>query len=154
MTRRPARTLLLAFLAIAATAASAAPAELDPAVLAYKLPADFTWRDSTSYPGLKNAVLYGDPSKPGPYVVRNRFAPGTFSKPHFHPHDRFIVVVSGTWWIGTGETFDPDSTKPMPAGSFVLHYGGKVHYDGAKHEECEIIIYGMGPATSTRVGDK
>jgi len=90
--------------------------------------------------------------KPGPYAVRNRFAPGTFSRPHFHPNDRFIFVVSGTWWAGTGEKFDPDSTKPMPAGSFVVHYGGKVHYDGAKNEECEIIIYGMGPATSTRVG--
>jgi len=83
-----------------------------------------------------------------------RFAPGTFSRPHFRPNDRIIVVVSGTWWIGTGEKFDPDGTTPMPAGRFVLHYGGKVHYDGAKTEECEIIIYGMGPATSTRVGEK
>jgi quercetin dioxygenase-like cupin family protein len=99
-----------------------------------------------------SAVLYGDPNQPGPYAVRNRFSPGTFSRPHFHPNDRFIIVVSGTWWVGTGEKFDPDGTKPMPAGSFVVHYGGKVHYDGAKNEECEVIIYGMGPGTSTRVG--
>jgi hypothetical protein len=32
-------------------------------------------------------------------------------------------------------------------------HGGKVHYDGAKNEECEVIIYGMGPGTSTRVGE-
>ena len=52
-----------------------------------------------------------------------------------------------------GEKFDPESTKPMPAGTVVVHYGGKVHYDGAKNEECELIIYGVGPGTSTRVGD-
>jgi hypothetical protein len=50
-------------------------------------------------------------------------------------------------------SFDPDGTKPLPAGSFVVHDGGKVHYDGAKNEECEVIISGMGPGTSTRVGE-
>lgn len=145
-------TLVFALLAILLMAPAVSTADLDPSVLAYKLPADIQWRDSAAYPGLKNAVLFGDPSKPGPYVVRNRFLPGSFSQPHFHPNDRFIVVVSGTWWVGTGETFDPASTKPMPTGSFVVHYGGKVHYDGAKNEACEIIIYGMGAATSTRVG--
>jgi len=146
------RPLFFALLMIAVTTAPAGAAEPDPAVLSYKLPSDAKWIESKVYPGLKSAVLYGDPDKPGAYAVRNRFAPGTFSRPHFHPNDRFIVVVSGTWWMGTGEKFDPDSTKPMPVGSFVVHYGGKVHYDGARNEECEIIIYGMGPATSTRVG--
>jgi hypothetical protein len=152
MTLWPVRPLFLALLVITITAASVCAAEPDPAVLSYKLPADFKWSESAAYPGLKNTVLYGDPDKPGPYAVRNRFSPGTFSRPHFHPNDRFIVVVAGTWWVGTGEKFDPDSTKPMPVGSFVVHYGGKVHYDGAKTEECEVIIYGIGPATSTRVG--
>jgi len=34
-------------------------------------------------------------------------------------------------------------------GSYVIHYGGKVHYDGAKTEETIIQVWGMGPATST-----
>ena len=41
------------------------------------------------------------------------------------------------------------STVPAPAGSYVIHYGGKVHYDGAKTEETIIQVWGMGPATST-----
>jgi quercetin dioxygenase-like cupin family protein len=126
----------------------------DPAVLAYTLPADFKWKDSAEFPGLSSAVLYGDPSKPGLYVVRNRFAPGSFSRPHFHPNDRFIVVVSGTWWVGTGPIYDPKSTTPMPVGSFVTHFAGKIHYDGAKDEACEVVIYGMGPATIVRVDGK
>jgi quercetin dioxygenase-like cupin family protein len=144
-------------LALAAEGAAAAPAsggEPDPAVLAYTLPADFKWIDSTEFPGLSSVVLSGDPSKPGPYIVRYRFSPGRFSRPHFHPNDRFIVVVSGTWWVGTGPVFDPKSTTPMPVGSFVTHYADKIHYDGAKNEACEVVIYGMGPATATLVGGK
>jgi quercetin dioxygenase-like cupin family protein len=146
------RLLALIFLAAIASPAIARAAEPDPTVLSYKLPADQKWNDNEAYPGLKTAVLYGDPNKPGLYAVRNRFPPGMLTRPHFHPNDRFIYVVSGTWWVGTGEKFDPDGTMPMPAGSFVVHYGGKVHYDGAKNEGCEVIIFGMGPGTSTRVG--
>ena len=148
----PVRVVCLSLLAIAVTVASAA--EPDPAVLSYKLPADLKWTDSTEYPGLKSAVLYGDPTKPGPYAVRNRFSAGTFSRPHSHSGDRFILVLSGTWWVGTGSKFDPDSTKPMPVGSTVVHNAGKVHYDGAKNEACEVIIYGMGPVTTTPAGGK
>jgi len=154
-----AATALLRFLSSAEAApvltkAGLAPprAEPDPQVLSYKLPGDLVWNESPTYPGLRNAILYGDPTKPVQYAVRNRFAPNSFSRPHYHPNDRIIVVLSGTWWVGTGDKFDPDSTKPMPAGSVVVHYAGKVHYDGAKDEPCEVIIYGMGPATTTRVG--
>lgn len=150
MTMLPVRMLCLAMMAIAFSVVSAA--EPDPAVLSYKLPADLKWTDSTEYPGLKSVVLYGDPNKPGPYAVRNRFAPGTMSRPHFHPNDRFILVLSGTWWVGTGDKFDPASTRPLPVGSTAVHFAGKVHYDGAKDEPCEVIIYGIGPVTSTRVG--
>ena len=58
----------------------------------------------------ESALLFGDPSKPGPYVARIKWYPGKFSRPHFHPNDRFFVVISGTWWMGTGTQYDPDST--------------------------------------------
>jgi quercetin dioxygenase-like cupin family protein len=126
--------------------------KLDAAVLAYKLPDQLKWRDPTGAAGVNQAILQGDPTKPGLYVVLNRFKPGNFSRPHFHPNDRFITVVKGTWWIGTGNKFDPDNaTVPMPAGSFVTHYGQQVHYDGAKDEEAWVLIVGDGPATNTPV---
>ena len=71
------------------------------------------------------------------------------SHPHFHPNDRFITVISGTWWVGTGTKFDPDGTVPLPPGSFVRHFGKEVHYDGAKDEDVILEIVGEGPATST-----
>jgi quercetin dioxygenase-like cupin family protein len=123
-------------------------ADVDRSAVDFKTPAEIKWVRNASGTN-ESALLFGDPSKAGPYVVRLKWLPGNMSRPHFHPNDRFFVVLSGTWWVGTGEKFDPDLTVPMPAGSYVVHYGGKVHFDGAKNEETVIQVWGMGPATST-----
>ncbi len=121
--------------------------DLNPAALSYKLPDQISWEDEAN--GAKTAVLLGDPSREGLYIILVKWLPHRMSHPHFHPHDRFITVISGTWWVGTGNKFDPNSTVPMPAGSFVTHYGKQVHYDGAKEEEVTLEIVGQGPQTST-----
>lgn len=97
----------------------------------------------------ENAVLFGDPSKAEPYVMRLRWLPGNMSRPHFHPNDRHFLVIEGTWWLGAGEKYDPESTVPAPAGTYVLHRAGSIHYDGAKKEPVVIQVWGMGPNTST-----
>jgi quercetin dioxygenase-like cupin family protein len=124
--------------------------ELDKSAVEFTPPADIKWVRNTAGT-MEQAVLFGDPSKPGMYVVRLRWLPGNMSRPHYHPHDRFFTVISGTWWMGTGEKFDPESTVAAPAGSYVVHYGNKVHYDGAKSEEVVIQVTGMGPATATLI---
>ena len=121
--------------------------DLDPKVLAYKLPDQIPWKDDPI--GAKMAVLQGDPSKPGLYIVLVKWTPHHMSHPHWHPNDRFITVISGTWWVGTGSKFDPDTTVPMPAGSFVTHFAKQIHYDGAKDSEAVLEIVGEGPATAT-----
>lgn len=123
-------------------------AELDRAAVDYKLPSEIKLSKNAAGTN-EQTVLFGDPNKPGPYVVRLKWLAGNMSRPHFHPNDRFIAVLSGTWWVGSGDKYDPDSTVPMPAGSFVVHYGKQIHYDGAKNEDAVIQIWGMGPATST-----
>ena len=91
-------------------------AELNPAAVAFKLPDQIKWSEP-SPAGAQNATLVGDPSKEGLYVQMVKWLAGHhFSHPHFHPHDRFITVLKGTWWVGTGTKFDPDGTVPMPAG--------------------------------------
>jgi hypothetical protein len=114
----------------------------------YKLPPDIKLSKNAAGTN-EQTLLFGDPSKPGPYVVRLKWLAGNMSRPHFHPNDRFIAVLSGTWWVGSGDKYDPDNTVPMPAGTFVVHYGKQIHYDGAKNEDTVIQIWGMGPATST-----
>ena len=99
--------------------------------------------------------LLGDPSKPGFYMVYNKWTKGNhFSRPHFHPNDRYIVVLQGTWWVGSGPKFDTANTTPMPAGSFVTHFAKQVHWDGAKDEDTILLIMGEGPATSTGAEEK
>jgi hypothetical protein len=127
--------------------ASVKATDLNPAALIYKTPAQIPWVDLAT--GASQAVLRGDPAKPGPYIILYKWHAHHMSHPHFHPHDRFITVISGTWWVGTGTKFDPDSTVPMPAGSFVTHFGKQVHYDGAKDGDVELEIVGDGPATAT-----
>ena len=122
-------------------------AKLDPATLKYELPSQIHWVDDAI--GAKSAVLLGDPSKPGLYIVLVKWTPHHMSHPHWHPNNRFITVLAGTWWVGTGNKFDPDRTVPMPAGSFVTHYGKQVHFDGAKDQDAVLEIVGEGPATAT-----
>jgi quercetin dioxygenase-like cupin family protein len=140
--------ILIAGLVLAASTLFAQGAELNPAAVTIKMPDKLTWRDPESSP-TNQAVLHGDPNKPGLYIVVNRFKPGNMSRPHFHPNDRFITVLKGTWWVGTGTKFDPNATVPVPVGGFVTHYGKQVHYDGAKNEEVMLLIVGDGPATRT-----
>jgi hypothetical protein len=125
-------------------------AELNPAAVIYKLPDQIPWSPVDARGG-QSAVVVGDPTKPGFYAVYTKWTKGNhFSRPHFHPNDRYIVVLQGTWWVGSGTKFDPDKgTVPMPAGSFVTHFGKQVHWDGAKDEDAVLLIMGDGPATST-----
>src|SRR6202167_3094220 len=113
-------TLLIAAATLFAGVFSINAAQPDPKVLSYTLPDKIHWTDNPG--GAKQAVLAGDPSKPGLYVVLTKWTPHHMSHPHWHPNDRFITVISGTWWVGTGPKFDPDSTVPMPACTFVTHF--------------------------------
>jgi quercetin dioxygenase-like cupin family protein len=122
-------------------------AEIDPTAVTYKLPNQIAW---TGRPGAaETAVVLGDPSKPGLYIELVKWYPHNMSHPHFHPNDRYITVLSGTWWVGTGTKYDPDSTVAMPPGSYVVDLAKQVHYDGAKDEMAVLEIVGEGPATIT-----
>src|SRR5262249_33692863 len=57
--------------------------------------------------GVQTAVLEGDPSKPGFYLIVNRFPPGVMSRPHTHPDERHVIVVKGTWYNGKGPDCAP-----------------------------------------------
>ena len=112
---------------------------MNPAAVIYKLPDHIPWGPVNAR-GAQSAVVVGDPGKPGFYMV--------------YPNDRYIVVLQGTWWVGSSPKFDPANTTPMPAGSFVTHFGKQVHWDGAKDEDAVLLIMGEGPATSTDAEEK
>lgn len=123
---------------------------LNARALTVLAPENMKWVPAAGLQGTDTTTLYGDPSKPGFYVQLNRFHPGAFSRPHYHENDRFIMVLSGTWWVTTGAKFDPENlTVPLKTGTFVTHTAREVHYDGARtgREDAVVMIFGQGPAT-------
>jgi len=126
-------------------------AEEDAAGFVRIAPEDIPWKPLPGYEGVRVAVLAGDPSKPGLYVVRVNFPPGLMSRPHFHPDDRYAVVLKGTWWTATGDDFDPDKAVPIKPGGFMKHPAGGHHYDGAKDEEVILQLTGYGPTATTLI---
>lgn len=149
------RDLLIAPLLMAlpqlltAAAAQAAP---DPAKTIIIPPQDIVFKPSLGAPpkSIEVAELYSRSSEPGLYLNLTKWYPGWMSAPHYYESDRICVVVSGTWWVTSGDDFDPNSTVPVPAGSFVRRIARTSHYDGVKAGEKEpvvIAICGLGPIT-------
>jgi hypothetical protein len=122
-------------------------AELDPKAISITLPADIHWIANPN--GSEHAVIAGNPDKPGLYVELTKWKAHHNSRPHFHPNDRYITVLSGTWWVNTGAKYDPEGMRPVPAGSVVTHFGRGIHYDGARDGDVVLEIVGIGPATAT-----
>jgi hypothetical protein len=92
--------------------------------------------------------LYGDPAKPGPYMVKYIWWPGNFSKPHYHNNERFAYVVSGTWWTSTSNVYDERTTYPVHAGTVAVDKLKGIHWDGARTGEKDpaiLILAGTGP---------
>ena len=120
---------------------------IDPDAVTIRTPDQIEWKDNG---GNRTANLVGDPSKPGLYVQLLTWPKGNhFSRPHSHSHDRFITVLSGTWWVGTGNTFDPANLSvAMKPGTFVTHFARETHWDGAKDEDTTLLIIGETPAAN------
>ncbi|MFZ4690639.1 MAG: cupin domain-containing protein [Polymorphobacter sp.] len=115
-------------------------------------PEQLVWRPVPNSFGVESAVISGNPAKPGVYVVRVRFPPHVMDRPHWHSGDRHVTVLKGTWFAGTGVRFDPASAAPLPAGSYMFHPAGGIHWDGAYGDEEAIVqIIGIGPIESTDV---
>jgi Cupin len=110
------------------------------------------WVDVPGGHGAQMATLHGDPDKPGPYVIRAKFPPHVMDRPHWHPNARYVTVLQGTWYAGTGSVFDVKRAVPMPPGSFMVHPARAPHWDGSATDETVIVqISGDGPGTTTPV---
>ena len=115
-------------------AAEAQQAKPDPKIITYTLPQDVKWVKGEAN---DRATL---PSDPGATVELIRWHEGNMSRPHTHDTTRYIQVLEGTWWMGWGPNYDPDSTFPVKAGTSVVHHAGQLHYDGAKKGEGDALL--------------
>lgn len=111
--------------------------------------ADMNWDEDSDR--VQQRILYGDPAEEGLYIIRLRFPAGATSRPHFHSTDRFITVIEGTWNAGIDASHDMSATTPIPAGGYMMHPAGAVHYDGSRGGPVVVEIRGFGPVTTTSV---
>jgi hypothetical protein len=107
---------------------------------------ELTWQNAPTFlpSGAKLAVLEGDPSKEGPFVMRLRLPDGYRLAPHTHPKPKRVTVIAGTFYIGTGEKFDPKMAQPMPTGSYGTWPAGMKHFVWTEGVTV-IQLHGFGP---------
>ncbi len=107
---------------------------------------NLSWQAFPAFPPeARLSVVVGDPSKPGPYVVRVKLPAGVKLMPHTHPEDRIYTVISGVFYIGLGTTFDPDKLQAYPPGAVVVLPANTPHFHWAKSGDYLTQVAGVGP---------
>ena len=141
-------TLSLAGAAVLGIATDASPA--GTAAFVRLPPEQIHWQDMPDAYGAQLATIAGDPNGHGLYVQRVRFPPHVMDRPHWHPGDRYVTVIKGTWYTGTGATFDPARSVPLGPGSYMFHPARALHWDGSNGDEEVIVqVVGLGPVETT-----
>jgi hypothetical protein len=94
--------------------------------------------------GAKLAVLYGDPGKPGPYVLRLA-APANYRiPPHWHTQTENLTIVSGALYLGMGDKLVAKEANALKAGGY--HYlPAKQHHYAFTKVKTVIQVSGEGP---------
>ena len=136
-------------LLVAAAGVGRTVAAADDSGVTYTRPGEFVWQDVPFFPEVKYQVIAGNPMEHGFYVIRSKFPPGVMTRPHHHSRERWITVISGTFYAGNEPVADPDKMIANPPGTSIHQKAGAIHFDGAKEEEVIVEIMGMGPVTTT-----
>ena len=138
-----ASCLIAAVVTTAAIAADDHHAIVRPDALKWVAPAAYA-------KGAQIAVLKGDPSKEGVYIVRLKVPAGFKIAPHTHPNDENVTVLSGTFGVGTGPTFDEKKGEVIKTGGYSFVAKGMQHY--AWFPEATVLqLHGTGPQGITYV---
>ena len=107
---------------------------------------DINWQPFAAFPpSVRLAVIVGQPSKAGPYTIRVRVPHGIKLMPHRHPEDRVYTVISGIFYIGLGDQFNPEKLEAYPPGSVVVLPGNTSHFHWAKSSAYVTQVTAIGP---------
>jgi quercetin dioxygenase-like cupin family protein len=147
--RKPSLLGALAILTIAGLAVAQGTA---PSQHVMKTAASLKWGDPPPIfeKGAQFTVISGDPGQPGLYVVRLKMPAGYKIAPHWHPTDEHVTVLSGTFALGMGDTFDKAKMEGLGAGGYALLPAEMRHYAMARTEAI-VQVHGMGPFKLTYV---
>jgi quercetin dioxygenase-like cupin family protein len=107
---------------------------------------EIEWKAFAAFPSsVRLAVVVGQPSEAGPYVVRVRVPHGVKLMPHKHPEDRVYTVISGVFYIGLGDEFVADKLEAYPPGAVIILPGNTFHFHWAKSGEYITQVSAIGP---------
>ena len=119
--------------------------QIDESVYREVLPEDIEWKPFPAFPPpARLAVVVGDPTEPGPYVIRVKLPAGVKLMPHVHPEDRVYTVISGVFYIGLGEHFDSEKLESYPPGSVIVLPGGTPHFHWARSGDYVTQVTSIG----------
>jgi uncharacterized protein (TIGR02246 family) len=106
------------------------------------------WSDFSSPgfdPGVKIAVIHGNPAGKGDYTLRLRF-PAEYKFPvHWHPGGEHVTVLWGTFMLGMGSTNDWTTVRTYSPGDFLYIPARHPHFGGAGRSITVIQLHGEGP---------
>jgi hypothetical protein len=141
----PSRLAVLLTSVSAVLAASAALGADTPGSV-YMNPTDVKWGEAPpNLPkGAKIAVLSGDPSKPGPFVGRLMMPAGYKIAAHYHSTDEDLTIISGTFYLATGDKLEAKHAHAMKAGGF-HHLPAKTNHYAYTKTPTVVQINAMGP---------
>ena len=110
------------------------------------LPEDIDWKPFAAFPpSARLAVVVGDPTKAGPYVIRVKVPSGVKLMPHKHREDRVYTIISGVFYIGLGDQFNANKLQAYPPGSVIVLPGNKPHFHWARSGEYVSQVQDIGP---------
>jgi hypothetical protein len=96
-------------------------------------------------PGAQLAVLEGNPgASSGDYTVRLKMPNGYRIAPHWHPLRENVTVISGTFKVGMGDSFEEMKMIAFPAGSFA-YLDPDMHHYAMASGEVVVQVHGMSP---------
>jgi anti-sigma factor ChrR (cupin superfamily) len=135
----------LALVPALALAQSAASPEAAPSSHAMIKAADTKWGEGPAFlpKGVQAAVLYGDPSKAGPFTLRLKAPAGGKIPRHWHPTDEQVTIIEGDFHLSMGEagkTHDAD----FGAGDYV-NLPAKMQHEASTKNGAVVQVNAMGP---------
>src|SRR6185437_5465394 len=96
-------------------------------------------------PGAQVAVLEGNPAaSTGDFTIRIKMPAGYRIAPHWHLLRENVTVISGTFKVGMGDTFEASKMGTFPAGSFAFLDPDMHHYAMAA-SDVVVQIHGTAP---------
>jgi quercetin dioxygenase-like cupin family protein len=98
--------------------------------------------------GPKGVVLFGDPTKDGPYVMRVKYPANMIVPPHTHGDKvKVVALLEGVIYLGYSETVDMAKATKLTVGSIWTEPKGVAHFGKMGPDGATLEVHGVGPAS-------